>query len=381
MINKKDNKFLLACIGDANDISTFSNVPFYILKTGIKEDLFDIHSGLELKPEKLFYKKIFWNISRYLKGYRHGGFQYSEIFARELMSQIDIPNGSSILSLHPMLPAWPWPNHWSVSLYIDVSTRQNFEHYGLKKRLSKQIQKKALIQEKNACLHAKNIICMTSWCANSLIKEHNINPNKIKVVLPGANLDETKLDLPVTNNYPKQPTKTNPLRIGFLGKDWNRKGGPFLIEIAKELNKKNIPVSIRVIGPDYNKVPKESFIDYLGKIDKQKSLYKFANELKSWHFGSLFSTADGFGISNYECMILGVPVIANKIGGVPEAFPYPECGKLFEPNMPPKEVAEWIERYILDYSNYLKNRKKLSNHWREFTWSNSIKQISDILKS
>ena len=88
MINKKDNKFLLACIGNANDISTFSNVPFYILEKGIKQDLFDKYSGLDLKPEKLLYKKIFWNLSRYLKGYRHGGFQYSEIFARAIISSM-----------------------------------------------------------------------------------------------------------------------------------------------------------------------------------------------------------------------------------------------------------------------------------------------------
>ena len=80
-------------------------------------------------------------------------------------------------------------------------------------------------------------------------------------------------------------------------------------------------------------------------------------------------------------MILGVPVIANKVGGIPEAFPYPECGKLFEPNGPPEEVAEWIKRYTLDYGNYLKNRKKLSNLWSEFTWTNSMRKISDILRS
>ena len=157
MVIKKEKKFLLACIGDANDISTFSNIPFYMLKTGKRQDLFNKYSGLSLKPEKLIYKKILWNLTRYLRGYRHGGFQYSEIFAKELMNQVDIPYGASILSIQPMLPLWPWPKHWSVSLYIDVSTKQNFEHYGHKNRLSKQIQKKALIQEKNACLNAKKI--------------------------------------------------------------------------------------------------------------------------------------------------------------------------------------------------------------------------------
>mgnify|MGYP006264296543 CR=1 FL=1 len=173
---------------------------------------------------------------------------------------------------------------------------------------------------------------MTHWCADSLIKEHKIDPNKISVVLPGANLDETKLDLPNNKNYPEKPTKNNPLRIGFLGKDWFRKGGPFLVELSRELNKKNIPNVIRTIGPDQSKVPKEPFINYLGKIDKTESLYRFVDEVKSWHFGTLFSKADGLGISNFECMILGVPVLANRIGGIPEAFPYPECGELFKPN-------------------------------------------------
>lgn len=381
MDNKQENKLLLACVGDANEISTFSNIPFHMLKAGIKNNLFNNNSGLALKPEKLKYRKIFWNFTRYLKGYKHGGFQYSEVFSRKLMNQVNIPYGSSILSIQPIIPYWPWPNHWSVYLYVDVSIRQNFEHYGLGKKLSNKIQNLALLQEKNACLNAKKIICMTNWCAKSLIKEHDINPNKIKVVLPGANLDETKLDLPISNNFPRKPTKDNPLRIGFLGKDWIRKGGPFLVEIAKELNNNDMPVVIRVIGPDKNKVPKSSFIDYLGKIDKTKNLYKFVNELKSWHFGTLFSKAEGLGISNFECMILGVPVLANRIGGIPEAFPYPECGKLFESYSLPEDVAEWIKKYISDYSNYLDNRKRLSYHWREFTWTNSIKKISDILRS
>ena len=80
-------------------------------------------------------------------------------------------------------------------------------------------------------------------------------------------------------------------------------------------------------------------------------------------------------------MILGVPVLANRIGGIHEAFPYPECGKLFEPNSLPEEVAVWIKTHLLDYCNYLDNRDKLSSHWQEFTWQHSMKKISDILMS
>ncbi len=375
------NKLLLACVGDSNKISTFSNIPYYILKTGIRLNLFNTSSGLALRPEKLFKEKILWNLSRYLKGTRHGGFQYSEKFARDLMQQVNIPYRSEILSLQPMLPAWPWPKDWKVYLYIDVTTKQNFEHYGIKKRLSKNIQRQALLQEKNACLHAEKIICMTNWCANSLIKEHEISPDKISVVLPGANLDETKLDFPIKGPYPQKPTKNNPLKLGFLGKDWIRKGGPFLIELAKELNSLKIFTVIRVIGPPQEKIPKYNFVNYLGKIDKTKNFSKFINELQSWHFGTLFSKAEGFGISNRECMILGVPVLANDVGGIPEAFPFDECGKLFSPDCSAKEVANWIRLNIQNYNIYLEKREKLSLKWQEFTWTTAVEKISQIIKS
>ena len=46
----------------------------------------------------------------------------------------------------------------------------------------------------------------------------------------GADLLDSKFIK--SDSPPPIPTKINPLRIGFLGKDWERKGGPFLYPIS-----------------------------------------------------------------------------------------------------------------------------------------------------
>ena len=43
--------------------------------------------------------------------------------------------------------------------------------------------------------------------------------------------------------------------------------------------------------------------------------------IRSWHFGCLFSSAEAYGISNLECLRLGVPVLARRVGGIPDTVP------------------------------------------------------------
>ena len=134
-----------------------------------------------------------------------------------------------LLSHYPLLPPFPWPADWRVSFYIDATTRQVFEDYGAGSRISKTFQRVVLQRERAAYQAAEAVITMSDWAAESVCRDYGIESARVHVVPGGANLEERVIvALPVTQP-PPAPSPQTPLRLGFLGKDWERKGGPFVL--------------------------------------------------------------------------------------------------------------------------------------------------------
>ena len=133
----------------------------------------------------------------------------------------------------------------------------------------------------------------------------------------GANIRKKYLEKYKLHNFiPPQPSNNSPLKIGFLGKDWERKGGPKVLEIVNKLNSNSIPTILRVVGVPQEKLPKSKYIKNLGFINKKENMEKYILEIQSWHFGTLFSKTEAYGLSNRDCLYLGVPIICHDVGGI-----------------------------------------------------------------
>ena len=213
------------------------------------------------------------------------------------------------------MPSYPWPRKWNVDFYIDCTTSQIFREYALSNMIDNKYKQKIISREKHNYQKAKRIICRSNWAIESLLNEYQISKKKIFLIPGGANLDKKSIDRNQLFIYPSNFSKTSPIKLGFLGVDWHRKGGSFLLKLLNIFYEKDIPIQLRVVGPKENNLPIHPFIKYVGFIDKSLDLEKFIKEITSWHFGTLFSKAEAYGISNRECMILGVPVICHDIGG------------------------------------------------------------------
>ncbi len=369
----------LLCCGDATDLATWSSIPFFLLQAGLCSGL--LAGGLALQPEQLRSQRRLWNVAQFLRHGRAGGFQYSRAFTQALLSLGQLPADQplALLSHFPLLPPHPWPRPWRVDFYIDATTHQVFNDYGSGCRLAPAYRQEVLERERRAYAAAGAVICMAQGAADSVIADYGIDPAKVHVVPGGANLDETELAaLPVQPPL-LPPTPNQPLRLGFLGKDWARKGGPFLLQLVEELQRRGIPALIRAIGPDPVLLPAHPALQSLGFIDKQSDTARFVHELRSWHFGTLFSTAEAFGISNRECLRLGVPVLAHAVGGIASTLPDGGCGQLFPAHPRPVEVANWIAERLTPYESYLAWRSALAPRWREFTWEAAVEQLAAIL--
>ena len=146
----------LLCCGDATDLATWSNIPYFLLRAGKRQGLF--HSGLVLRPEHLRWQRRLWNLQQWLRTGRPGGFQYSRWFLSSLWRQAQLPplpetEPRRLLCHYPLLPPVPWPSPWRVSFYIDATTRQVMEDYGAGSRLAPGFQRDVLLREPVSYTH------------------------------------------------------------------------------------------------------------------------------------------------------------------------------------------------------------------------------------
>lgn len=65
--------------------------------------------------------------------------------------------------------------------------------------------------------------------------------------------------------------------------------------------------------------------------------------LDRWEIFVLSSRQDAFPLASLEAMAAGVPVIATRVGGLPEQIKHLESGVLVEPENP-RAIADWIVR-------------------------------------
>ena len=373
-------KKYLICCGDSNDINTWSGIPFHFLNAA-KELSFDLE-GIKLEPEKLSKYKLIWNLKQLLLTGGFSGFQYSDFFLSNLQKQAKIKNKEKVLiiSNYPFLPDLTNSKNLNVVFYLDATTKQIFEEYKLNKFISKKYKEKILRKEKLSYEYSHLIFAMSSWARESLIRDYDIKPEKIKVLPCGANIQNKYLK-DNTMVLPKPPSSIEPLKIGFCGKDWDRKGGPTALKIVDHLNKNSIPAVLRVIGVSNNLLPDNKYIQNLGFIDKANNMDKFINEIKSWHFGTLFSKSEAFGISNRECFLLGVPVICFDVGGIRSTFPVDSCnyGRIFQLNEKIEVMANWISNTLTDYSSYIQIRKNIYEISQEFKWDTTVTKLFQSL--
>jgi len=363
-------------VGDPNDINTWSNIPYFFMTAGQRRGFFD--GGLPLKPEKLRAQRWGWNLWTLLRTGAYGGFQYSPYFLERLWGQVETnPETDEFISHFPLLPPEPSKRGYQVSYYIDATLTQNFEDYGVASNVSPSVREQALEQERRNYHHADRVIGMSEWTARSVMEDYDVPPETVHVVPGGANLREDDLPDTVESNA---PTGLQPLRLGFIGKNWRRKGLPFLLDVADALDERNIETEVWAIGPEPSALPDHPALRPQGFIDKASDLDQFVTVVRSMHFGCLFSSIEAFGISNVECLRLGVPVLASDVGGIPDTVP-DDCGVLFAPETPPEAVAERLIAFIDMPSRYHNLRKKIQTRSDEFTWERVIRQFEEIWRA
>jgi glycosyltransferase involved in cell wall biosynthesis len=162
--------------------------------------------------------------------------------------------------------------------------------------------------------------------------------------------------------------KSDQIIIGFT-KHLKPKYGPeYLLKAIALLSKELYNVKVFMVGDGYLKKDLKKLVQKLDIADKvefpgyiqNENIPKFLNKIDIFAMPSIYDS-ETFGVAAIEAQAMEIPVVASKVGGVPEAIIDNETGLLVEP-----KNIEQLKNALLVLIKNEELRKKMGKSGRKF---------------
>ncbi|OIP22903.1 hypothetical protein AUJ93_02775 [bacterium CG2_30_33_46] len=228
-----------------------------------------------------------------------------------------------------------------------------------------------MIFYKNAAEKVDKVISPSSAGRNSIINDAKVKPDKAIIVLNGIPLVSRDSLKEYRNKGIEIRAKLN-LENKFLISSLSRlspeKGQEYLLKAIKNLKDKGFNIYCLIMGKGpskkslvnlCNELNLAEQVNFLGFVsDKEKLAILSASDV--FCFPSVWQM-EGFGLVSAEAMMMNTPVIASRVGGIPDVIRDKENGILVEP----KNVEQLSDKIELIYRD-IKLRIKLAEKGREY---------------
>lgn len=369
----------VATIGNPNEVNCWSGIPYHFLQatqaTGWQT------KALELRMESFKWSRRMWNLRRLLRGRKAGGYQYSDVFNKRALN--GVPPG--VLSGRILSFNQHFPRSDSIAgaggrlcLYLDATVPQLLDRYKLGAALAPDVQRYMLEVERESFARAEHLVFFQHWAAQSAVTDCGASPGKVHVILPGANVHfESGINRVSTEGV---PGGDRPLVLGFVGKDWRRKGVVTLLEIKRRLLARRFRVVVRCAGFSPSEIPPESGLETVGFIDKRNDLAGFQEFVSSCDFGCLFSTAEASSIAVLEFLAVGVPVMGFVVDGMGDLFPE-RASLRFSPDESIDDIVDRIGDILANPERLIAMRESAQRMSSLVTWDRCVREWAELLGS
>ena len=368
---------------DAADIKNWSGIGFYAAKS-LKDqgEEVDYVGNLtkELTPALLLKKAFYRMIGKSYLIDLVPSIDIAKNYAKQIECRIK-PDSDVIFSPGNLHIAFVKSNKPKV-FYADATFAKLINFYDHYTDLNTEIIKTGNEIEQEALDSCSLAIYTSSWAAQSAINDYHINPNKVKIVPFGANI-ECNRNLQDIKAIINSRSK-NVCKLLFLGIDWNRKGGDLALEVARLLNLNGLKTILHIAGikelpfevmPDY--VINHGYINKANVAGKQKIDQLFAES----HFLILPSKADCTPVVFSEANSFGLPCITTNVGGISSVIEDDINGKMFTLQDEPVKYAEYIQGKLenaTDYSGFCLS--SFNQYSTKLNWQKAGGDIVSLIK-
>lgn len=371
-------EILFFSVGDSNDISLWSNVPYLFAKTleekGIKVIRINIgpnkiisrfYNSVLCRTFKLFYPNHVHNYVCTGIMHRINNIKIRKAVLKHKKADCCIFTCFDYYNKYNNIPTLLFGD-WTHNVLIH--DRLNREKYYIERRFCKQ--------QENAIENADWVISMFPECANSM-KSHN----------PDANI--IHLGLNVVNNlsqseYTKEEIlclKKNSVSILFIGRKHYIEGAKKLVEAFRILQKKNHELELNIIGlkkDDFDKLPeKVNCYGFLHKENHDENLlyYKLMSTAKV--FVNPTPMWGGYS-STIEAMFYYTPIVVSRYKDFTWEFGEKINFGKYNEEFSSLNLADDISSVIYNdkyIDTCIEAHEKVKNH----TWENYINKILSLI--
>jgi glycosyltransferase involved in cell wall biosynthesis len=202
------------------------------------------------------------------------------------------------------------------------------------------------------------------WAAASLTHDYGVAPGRVRVAPFGPSA--------TSPTPPAGPRAGMPLRLLFVGSDWQRKGGDRALEVMALLRARGVPCRLTVVGegPD---VPDGA--TRLGRVSPDRMV-----ELYATHDVLLEpARANAGGVTLTDATASGLPVVATRTGGVPAIVDDGVTGFLVAPDRSVPESVEALARLADPGVWHLMSRAARCRGAEELSWSRWATTAAELL--
>ena len=231
---------------------------------------------------------------------------------------------------------------------------------------------------------AKSIIANSQFTKN-LALEKGYDEQKIQVINPGIN--EPQLISTETDSEAKEIFNNSEIKIITISRFDKRKGIDFSLLALKNLQsiypnfkyviigsgdeEENLKKTTKSLGLENNIVFKKNISSELkNALLKNSNIFLMPSRIEG-------TSVEGFGISYIEAASYGVPSIAGKDGGAPDAVQNNKTGILCNGSNH-AEIYEALKT-IIQNKKYLELGKNAEEFSKKFYWKEIIKKYSNLL--
>ena len=177
------------------------------------------------------------------------------------------------------------------------------------------------------------------------------------------------------------------LELLFVGRDWERKGGPLAVAVAKQIRASGTDVHLHIVGcrPELGEAAApHGFVTLYGLLNRDDEAQR--RKLESLYLQSHFlitpTLAECFGIVFAEAHAFGLPAVSRAVDAVPSIVEDGSTGLLFAPEA---EAPLYAERLLQVFQHPDRYRAMASAARMRFeqklTWDACAGGITSVLAS
>lgn len=253
--------------------------------------------------------------------------------------------------------------------YHDGNAALWYRYYG-RGLLSEEARRTHLDWERSVYAAVTGLFVMSEWLADSFIRDFGVPPSKVHVVGAGINIEM----------LPQLPERSwSKPRFILVGKDFERKGGKYLLEAFKTVRKSVPEAELVIVGPSLQlEQPGVICVGYLSKSTPagMTSLHGLLCSATAIVLPSIY---EPFGISLLEGMAYGLPCVTVNRCAMPEIVRNRETGLIAR-----AEDAAALANAMIEIARSPRDAASMGAAGRrrvesDYTWSAVTGKIEAIL--